>query len=337
MFDILLLILLTLIIVFLNYIFKKNNFLLSFTGERHQIFASKEKIPLSGGIIILISYFIFFTGYSKLLLIFIFLLFVIGIISDVKVNFSPSIRLSLQFLTIILFLFLYDLQIENTRILILDNFLKNKLLNYFFVSFCLLILINGSNFIDGLNTNVIGYYLIISILLLQTNFINDLAFSKMQWTLWIISLSIIYIFNLLNKIFLGDSGSYILAFIYGVFLIKFYSSNNYISPFFIIAILWYPCFEMLFSIIRKLLTKRSPILPDTGHLHQLLFSKILKSKINISDKYKNSIAGTFMNIYNCIFIYLSFTEINNSTYQITLIIVNIVIYSYSYFYLIKNN
>tara|TARA_B110000977_G_scaffold201338_1_gene295429 strand:- start:9639 stop:10652 length:1014 start_codon:yes stop_codon:yes gene_type:complete len=337
MFDILLLILLTLIIVFLNYVFKKNNFLLSFTGEKHQIFVSKEKIPLSGGIIILISYFIFFTTYSNLLSIFIILLFAIGIISDVKVNFSPNIRLSLQFLTIILFLFLYDLKIENTRIIILDNFLKNQLLNYLFVSFCLLILINGSNFIDGLNTNVVGYYLIISILLLQTNFINDLAFSKMQWILWTISLSIVYIFNFLKKIFLGDSGSYILAFIYGVFLMKFYSSNNYISPFFIIAILWYPCFEMLFSIVRKLLTKRSPILPDTRHLHQLLFSKILKSKINIADKYKNSIAGTFLNIYNFIFIYLSFTEINNSSYQITLIIINTAIYSYSYFYLIKND
>jgi UDP-N-acetylmuramyl pentapeptide phosphotransferase/UDP-N-acetylglucosamine-1-phosphate transferase len=240
-------------------------------------------------------------------------------------------------LTIILFLFLYDLKIENTRIIILDNFLKNQLLNYLFVSFCLLILINGSNFIDGLNTNVVGYYLIISILLLQTNFINDLAFSKMQWILWTISLSIVYIFNFLKKIFLGDSGSYILAFIYGVFLMKFYSSNNYISPFFIIAILWYPCFEMLFSIVRKLLTKRSPILPDTRHLHQLLFSKILKSKINIADKYKNSIAGTSLNIYNFIFIYLSFTEINNSSYQITLIITNTAIYSYSYFYLIKND
>ena len=245
MFDILLLMFLTFIIAFLNFVFKKNNFLLSFTGEKHQIFASKEKIPLSGGIIILISYFIFFTTYSKLLSIFIILIFAIGIISDVKVNFSPNIRLSLQFLIIILFLLLYDLKIENTRIIILDNLLKNQYLNYFFVSFCLLILINGSNLIDGLNTNVIGYYLIISILLLQTNFISDLAFSKMQWILWTISLSIVYIFNFLKKIFLGDDGSYILAFIYGIFLIEFYSNINYVSPFFIIAILWYPCFELL--------------------------------------------------------------------------------------------
>jgi UDP-N-acetylmuramyl pentapeptide phosphotransferase/UDP-N-acetylglucosamine-1-phosphate transferase len=337
MFDILLLMFLTFIIAFLNFVFKKNNFLLSFTGEKHQIFASKEKIPLSGGIIILISYFIFFTTYSKLLSIFIILIFAIGIISDVKVNFSPNIRLSLQFLIIILFLLLYDLKIENTRIIILDNLLKNQYLNYFFVSFCLLILINGSNLIDGLNTNVIGYYLIISILLLQTNFISDLAFSKMQWILWTISLSIVYIFNFLKKIFLGDNGSYILAFIYGIFLIEFYSNNNYVSPFFIIAILWYPCFELLFSISRKLLTKKSPFSADTRHLHQLLFSKILKSKIKITDKYKNSIAGTFLNIYNFFFIHFSFTEISNSSYQITLIIINTAIYSYSYFYLIKNN
>ena len=32
--------------------------------------------------------------------------------------------------------------------------------NYIFVTFCILIILNGTNFTDGLNTLVIGYYLI---------------------------------------------------------------------------------------------------------------------------------------------------------------------------------
>ena len=37
-------------IIFLNYFFKKNFFLISSTGDRHQKFTSSESIPLSGGI-----------------------------------------------------------------------------------------------------------------------------------------------------------------------------------------------------------------------------------------------------------------------------------------------
>ena len=38
------------LILFLNNSFKKKNFLISETGDFHQKFASKQKIPLTGGI-----------------------------------------------------------------------------------------------------------------------------------------------------------------------------------------------------------------------------------------------------------------------------------------------
>ena len=135
------------------------------------------------------------------------------------------------------------------------------------MSFCLLILINGTNFIDGLNTNVIGYYIIISYFLSKSSFLSDLNLDYLKWNFWIFSLLIIFLYNFFRKLFLGDSGAYALAFIYGVFLIKFYSTSDIITPFFIISILWYPCFEMLFSMIRKNIQKKSPLEPHTNHLH----------------------------------------------------------------------
>ena len=70
----------------------------------------------------------------------------------------------------LLFVFSYDLQIHSVRLEFLDDILKYKFINYLFVSFCFLIVINGSNFIDGLNTLLIGYYTIIILLQLPDHF-----------------------------------------------------------------------------------------------------------------------------------------------------------------------
>ena len=56
--------------------------------------------------------------------------------------------------------------ISSTNLQILDLILENKFLSIFFTTFCILILVNGTNFIDGTNLNVISYYFSISIILL---------------------------------------------------------------------------------------------------------------------------------------------------------------------------
>ena len=58
---------------------------------------------------------------------------------------------------------------------------------------------------------------------------------------------------------LGDAGAYILSFFVGYLIIKCHNFNPNISPYFFITLLWYPCFENLFSIIRKLKNKFSPL------------------------------------------------------------------------------
>ncbi len=65
-------------------------------------------------------------------------------------------------------------------------------------------------------------------------------------------LLIILAFNLNGKIILGDSGSYILGLFVGIYLINFSNQNIAVSPFFIILLLWYPCFELLFSMIETI-------------------------------------------------------------------------------------
>ena len=113
-----------------------------------------------------------------------------------------------------------------------------------------MILINGSNFIDGLNGLLLGYFLIILLILLDLGYLIDISNSQYLLLLLISGIVFLLILNLFNLLYLGDGGSYVIGFVLGYILIAVYN-QNIISPFFIILLIWYPCFENLFSIIRK--------------------------------------------------------------------------------------
>ena len=182
---------------------------------------------------------------------------------------------------ILSFIVFNDIQIIDTRIYLLDNLLKYQIFNYVFVTFCILIVINGSNFIDGLNTLNIGYYILIISIIFYLNLIGQLFLDEINLSNVIVVLFSAFVLNLVNKFYLGDSGSYLLGFMYSIFLIETYNWNSHISPFFIILLLWYPCYETLFSIIRKNF-KKSAMSLDANHLHQLIFFYIKKRfKLNI--------------------------------------------------------
>ena len=316
------------IIIFLlstlvNELVSRKKLLPSFTGDLHQKFSSVKSVPLTGGVILLTFYTYFFFNNNELIYFCFFGIFVLGILSDLKKIISANKRFFFQAIICFSLTIIGDLEISNTRIDLLDKIISDKILNIFFVTFCILIVINGSNFIDGLNTLLLGYYFLIICLLHFLKF--DLAFD---------SIILIYIFltllilNLLNKLYLGDSGSYLVGFLFSYLLIKLHLSNNLISPYFIILLLWYPAMEILFSIIRKKLKNKSPMLPDNEHLHQMVFKKLNK-KIN-KKLLSNIITALTLNSYNLIIFIIGSKFYNNHGYLITLITINIFIYLISY-------
>ena len=110
---------------------------MSETGDGHQKFASKIKTPLTGGIFIFLSLIFFIDDYSPLLLLFSFLILMIGIISDLKFIKSANRRLFIQILIVFIYILIIDLQITDTRLYLLDEFLKFRYFNYLFVIFCI--------------------------------------------------------------------------------------------------------------------------------------------------------------------------------------------------------
>ncbi len=322
--------LLTIFLLLINNFFTKKNILISETGDIHQKFASKEKVPLTGGLFLFSSFLFFINDQVLSFILFSFLILLLGIFSDLKHIKSAFSRFLIQISLVLSFVIFNDFQLINTKILLLDQLLSNELFNYFFVSFCILIVINGTNFFDGLNTLNIGYYLLISLIIYYLEVIHLVSISEVFIEYILIILIITYFLNLFNKIYLGDAGSYLLGFTFSIFLINIYLENPQISPFFIIILLWYPSYETLFSIVRKNIMNKSPMRPDSNHLHQQIFFIIYK-KNTLNKYFSNLLSANLINLYNLVVFIVSVNFFSNSQIQVLLILLNISLYTFIYF------
>ena len=176
-----------------------------------------------------------------------------------------------------------NLYIEKTGIEILNNWLKSsEFFSLFFICLCFLFIINGANLIDGYN-GLLGFHsLIIFLNLFLVNYLNenyDLA------NLLFFGILVLLIFLKYNfpkaKVFLGDGGSYLIGAFIALSTIQTSILNPLISPFYFCILLFYLFFEVFFSFFRKLINeKKSPIHPDTKHLHMLLYKWLIKKNNN---------------------------------------------------------
>jgi len=325
---------LTIFILFINKLLIKKKILISETGDIHQKFASKSSVPLTGGFFIFLGYLNFLNEKIFSFILFSFIVFILGIFSDLKIIKSAQKKFFLQILLILSYVIFNDVQINDTRIIFLDYILQNYYINYLFVSFCILIIINGSNFIDGMNTLCIGYYLLISSIIFYLQFNEILIIENISIFYIFILLLTIFLLNFVNQLYLGDSGSYLLGFSFAIFLISIYNWNQHISPFFIVLLLWYPSYENLFSIFRKNVLKKSAMYPDAKHMHQLVFFYI-KKKYDLDIFLANILTGQIINFYNLIVFLVSLNFINNSKVQILLILISIMVYTATYYKFFK--
>ncbi len=333
MFVFLYFIIINLTFALLTYYVQKNKFLLNKTGEIHQNFATKKAVPLTGGILLLLSIFYDFFVFKDILIT-ISILFILGIISDLKVIKSSSLRFLFQTIIIISYIYFSNLQIYDTRVQVIDRFLYNYYFNIFFVTFCILIVVNGSNFIDGMNSLASTYYIIVLAILYKLQYFDNFIIQENSFYMFHLSLIVLIFLNFKSKIFLGDSGSYILGFIFSIILINLYLNNPQLSPFLIVLLLWYPCFENLFSILRKFNFKRSPLLADKNHLHQLIFFYIRK-KYSFSILMSNNLTSCIINFVNLIILLVGSNTPSHSQTLIIYITIAAILYSILYIKLLN--
>ena len=265
-------------------ILKKNNLLIdNVSYSNHKIIGAGNKSPIIiGGVYILTVHLIYNYDYSIFLTLSAILITLLGFASDKNILPNPKTRLIFQFFIIIFLTYFDDLKIDDIKIEFFNSFLLNEYFNLIFTVFCLAILINGSNFLDGLNGLLSGYYLIILItIILLTNSSNEIDIIDYNFVITVIYTLLIFLFfNIFGKVYLGDSGTYLLSLLIGSYLIKFNLNNHLLSPYYIAVLLWYPAFENLFSLIRRTLKKQKASLADNLHLHQLIFIFFSQKKLS---------------------------------------------------------
>lgn len=326
--------------ILLNFLFKKITFLCDrkIHSQHKNFIESKSKIPFSGGILLLITLLIFIPNHHQLIYkIFLIIIFLTGFMSDINYLNSPNKRFVIQVIAVVIFVIISRNLVNSVRLEFFDILLKSYLFKIFFSSFCILILINGTNFMDGVNTLTIGYYLLISIFLINLILnLNDVSISISILYILAFSLFTLFVLNLLNLLYLGDNGAYLISFIFGIYLINLQSNINYISPYYIANLLWYPAYENFFSIIRKIKNSESPLKPDNKHLHQLLFI-FLKKKLNMDVKILNSLTGIIINLFNCFIFFLATNHFWNTKYQISIIFLSLIVYNLLYIVLLSYN
>lgn len=230
----------------------------------------KNPVPLVGGIllfinfIIIILFFNFDIEFNHLnVLLFSCLFFFVGLIDD-KYNLLPTSKFLLN---IIILLFFFKIN-ENFLIQKFDFYnLEIKLnyyLSFFFTILCVLIFINALNLFDGLNLQTLLYC---SITLLYL-FYKDV---NLKYVLIIIlTLICLMPFNFKNKLFLGDSGVYLLGGFLSLSILDLHNINQKIFAEEIFVIMMLPGLDMLRLFINRLLNNKNPFYGDREHIHHLL-------------------------------------------------------------------
>jgi len=242
----------------------------------------QSPISRSGGIAGIISFNIFlifyYLIYSKILFEYLFicnLMFLIGFLDDLKIKINPFKRLVLMIILVFLCIHFVPIKILNVDLPLLTTLLSNNIFSSLFVLLCFLFIINGANLIDGFNGLLAINLIIINSILAYINLADGINEFSVVIIGQIIVLFSFLLFNFPSaKIFLGDSGSYLLGSLVALNVIITNNLNPDYSSFFFCTLLFYLFFEVFFSFLRKIIQNKSPIHPDNKHLHMLTFEKI---------------------------------------------------------------
>jgi UDP-GlcNAc:undecaprenyl-phosphate GlcNAc-1-phosphate transferase len=287
-------------------------------------------VPLAGGIIFILNnivlYFltkiffieISFFNSSEILgfLLGAISIFLVGLFDDLY-SLKPNTKLILITIIVATSVTISDsFQVNFINFLFYENIIYLKNFSIIFTIFCFLVFLNAFNMMDGINGLSVTYFLIclIYLILLKNNFYF--------FSFLIIPAVIFLFFNFQNKVFLGDNGSLLLAFILSSLFIKFHN-EEYIYADQIILLMTIPGIDMVRVAIIRILKRKHPFKADQSHLHHLILKKfspkisyiVIVTLIGITALISQIITNKFINLFQIIIIlviYFTYININKS-------------------------
>jgi len=296
-------------IKFLNKILVDKEF------KKPQGFHNSPIVRSGGFLIFLTTIFLFIllerTDVEITLLYLVSINFFLGFFDDTKILSNPKLRFLIFLIANLFLIILFNIKINKFDFILFDYLNDNYFLFSIFLSLCaIFFVINGANLIDGFN----GLLAIHAIIILTILYYLANKFNLYHiLTILFYILVILAFFLILNfpkaKLFLGDGGAYYIGAVISYFTILIAREANEISPFFFAILIYYIFLEVIFSVFRKIYEKKDPFLPDSKHLHMLIYYLIEKKFNKNKCNYMTSI---FVNIFYLISIIPSLFFYKNS-------------------------
>lgn len=202
------------------------------------------------------------------------LIFCVGLIDDIK-NLNPYNKI---FFISVIIIFITNISpnmlITKFYIHTYDTIFYLDKFSLIFTVICILLLINASNLIDGINgLNII-------VIFFWLFYLTQIFSSQFHIYIYLIQSILILSFfhNYSGKHFLGDAGSLMLSSFVGLLTIKFVNENlnlpnssNSSEQLFLIFLI--PGADMLRLFIERVFKKKNPFCGDNNHLHHFLLKK----------------------------------------------------------------
>ncbi len=238
----------------------------------------KKPVPLLGGPILFINFSILFLLAKlqfidlnlpiniNLFYLFCSLIFVLGILDDI-LSISPNNKLFMFIIILTLYCnFEQSVIIQNVSLSFQNTDINLGKFSLVFTIICFIAFINAFNMFDGINLQSSTYSIFLS---------ANLYFADKN-ILFIVLITFLIFFSYLNlkeKSFLGNSGSYLLPFIFSVIFITYHNNINYNADL-IFVLMSIPGLELIRLTFQRILKGNHPFLPDRSHVHHIMIKKL---------------------------------------------------------------
>jgi UDP-N-acetylmuramyl pentapeptide phosphotransferase/UDP-N-acetylglucosamine-1-phosphate transferase len=205
--------------------------------------------------------------------------FIAGLCEDLTKKVGVRIRLLATIVAAGFAGYFLDAWLSSVQILGIDNLmLTYPLFAILITCFAVAGVSNAFNIIDGYN----GLSAMVAVIILLG--IAYVAFQVNDYPIMISAFAMagaLLGFLLLNYprglIFLGDGGAYLIGFWIAELSVLLTSRHAEVSKWFPLLLCFYPIFETVFSIYRRIILKGThPGMPDAVHLHQLIFKRLVR-------------------------------------------------------------
>jgi UDP-GlcNAc:undecaprenyl-phosphate GlcNAc-1-phosphate transferase len=216
---------------------------------------------------------------------------VIGVIDDI-IELKAIYKLVFQIVAALVAVY-YGIEIDIVSSINLfgtGEYISLGILSIPITVFWIVAITNSVNIIDGLDGLAVGVSAISSVVMLVVSIVvADISLAIIIGAL--VGACIGFMPYNINpaKIFMGDSGSLLLGFVLStvsiIGLFKFYAIVSFAVPFLVLA---FPLFDTAFAFFRRILSGKSPMRPDRGHLHHRLIDMGMSQKQAVAVLYSVS-------------------------------------------------